>query len=305
MSVAGTGVGARLIASPEHAAGLSIYRLPARREPAGILMCEPWYFEIKDAKNPFMEGNLNAVDTRLAKAQWEGLKCAFEALGYPVQVLSPQPELEDMVFAANQVLPGLDEQGNRYVVIGEMVHESRRREVPFYTEWFRGQGYKIMRLPGEPAPRFEGQGDAVWHPGRRLLWGGHGFRTEERAYDILAHLLDVPVVKLRLINPRFYHLDTAFCVLDETTALFYPPAFEKQGVELIRRFLPASIEVSDSDAENFACNALVLGRSVVLQRGSESTCGALRERGFEPVEVDTGEFMRSGGSVFCLKMMIY
>lgn len=85
----------------------------------------------------------------------------------------------------------------------------------------------------------------------------------------------------RLINPRFYHLDTALCAVDQTTALFYPRAFDADGIRLIRKYFPNAIEVSDADAERFACNAVALGRIVVLQRGSVAVYQTLRERDFQ------------------------
>lgn len=285
----------------------SLADIAERVEPASVLMCDPSYFEIKDAKNPFMEGNLNATDPKKSNRQWHALKQTFEKSGYPVRLISARKNLEDMVFTANQVLPGKDADGQPYVVLSEMVHPSRRLEVPFFAEWFEANGYKILSLCGQSqaAPRFEGQGDAIWHPGKQLLWGGYGFRTQEPAYIFISSLLSVPVLKLKLVNPQYYHLDTAFCALDLNSALIYPPAFEERGLALIRQFFPNVIEVEEADAANFACNALALGRNVILQKGSAATCSKLQALGFKPIEVETGEFMKSGGSVFCLKMMVY
>ena len=287
------------------AAGLELQQIAQRVEPASLLMCEPTYFEVKDAKNPHMEGNLNAVDVQLATAQWKELKKTYEGLGFPVHVLPAQTGLEDMVFAANQVLPGLDARGP-YVVLAEMVHTSRRLEVPYYSQWFQAHGYRVMKLTHEALPpRFEGQGDACWHPYRELLYVGYGFRTEESALTALSEVTGMPVIKLKLVDPRFYHLDTCLCALDENTALVYPPAFENSGMEMIRHFFTNIIELSDADALNFAGNALALQRHVILQRGSDQTCRQLESAGFTPLEVDTSEFMKSGGSVYCLKMMVY
>lgn len=287
------------------AAQLDLKQINQRVEPATVLMCEPTYFEVKDAKNPHMEGNLNSVDHDLAVAQWQEMKKTYEGLGFPVKVIPAQKGLEDMVFAANQVLPGLDARGP-YVVLSEMVHTSRRLEVPYYSQWFQSQGYRVLKLSHEALPpRFEGQGDALWHPYRELLYVGYGFRTEEAALAPLAEITGMPVIKLKLVNPRFYHLDTSLCPLDENTALVYPPAFEKEGMAMIRHFFTNIIEVCEEDALNFAGNAVALQRHVILQRGSAQTCRQLKEAGFTPMEVDTSEFMKSGGSVYCLKMMVY
>jgi N-dimethylarginine dimethylaminohydrolase len=284
----------------------SLSQIPTRPEPNAVLMCEPTFFEVKDTKNPFMAANVGATVQSLAAEQWEQLKRTFENLGHPVKVIQAAPEVEDMVFAANQVLPGIDDEGKPLVVLSEMLHESRRREVPFYSQWFEEQGYRVVRLCGDQdPPRFEGQGDAIWHPGRRLLWIGYGFRTQKEAHEHIAKHLRAAHVSLQLVDPQFYHLDTAFCPLDENTVMYYPPAFTDEGVEQINTYFENTIAVGEQDAHNFACNAVALGKNVILQQGSTEVCEKLRAAGFIPVEVDTSEFMKSGGSVFCLKMMIY
>ena len=73
----------------------------------------------------------------------------------------------------------------------------------------------------------EGEGDIVF-TGRALL-AGYGFRTDQAAAAELAEVFGLPVVSLRLIDPRFYHLDTALCVLDPDTAMYYPAAFDDAG----------------------------------------------------------------------------
>jgi N-dimethylarginine dimethylaminohydrolase len=288
-------------------ADLRVDALASRIEPTSVLMCPPTHFEVKDSKNPFMEGNVNAVDYELAQKQWSHLKALYESLGYAVKLVAPIVGLEDMVFTANQSLPDFH-AGSKRAIMAQMKHESRRKEVPHFSEWLKAAGYQVLHLSRSDngaVPLFEGQGDAIWHPHKRLLWGGYGHRTEPAAYDQVSSLLDVPVIKLELVNPRFYHLDTAFCALDEQTVLICPQAFSADGLALINKLFARVISVSERDANNFACNALALGKLVVLQKGSQETCAQLKANGFEIAEVDTSEFLKSGGSVFCLKMLIY
>jgi N-dimethylarginine dimethylaminohydrolase len=288
-------------------AALELRQVPARREPSTFLMCEPTFFEVKDVKNPFMQAHQNGVDVQLAQRQWAELRAVYERLGCPVRTVRPVPGLEDMVFAANQVLPAVDEKDQPLVVLSNMVHTSRRAEVPYYRTWFEQQGYRVLRISenADHGPRFEGQGDAIWHPGKKLLWGGYGFRTEEAAYPRVAELLDIPVLKLKLVNPKFYHLDACFGILDERTVMIYRPAFDSASLSLIEELFTRILEVDTADANNFACNGVTLGRNVILQKGSSATCGKLKGMGFTPIEVDTSEFMKSGGSVFCMKIAVY
>lgn len=290
------------IASVKDAIAFS--QLAPRAMPRRILMCPPTYFEVKDAKNEFMSGNIGGVDKDAAVFQWSDLKNTFDQCGFKVDVIEPGEGLEDMVFTANQVLPALDENDKPQVVLGRMAYESRTYEVPHFEKWFRNNGYEILQLP-ENCKHFEGGGDGVWHPYRKLLWLGYGSRTDEACCDAVANLLKTPVIKLKLVSPKFYHLDTCFAVLNADSVLIFPPAFDDAGLALIRNYFQNVIEVSEADANNFACNALALDEYVVLQKGSAGTCTDLRRLGFKPVEVDTSEFMKSGGSVFCLKQMVY
>lgn len=296
----------QVIKTLEEAEKIDIAQLPSRKEPQKVLMCPPNYFEVKDIKNAFMEGNLGKVDFQLAKKQWQDLKATFQSLGKEVNTIEPVPELEDMVFTANQVLPGLDSQDKPYVLLSHMRYKSRQKEVPYFRHWFESHGYQVLELENKEV-LFEGQGDAIWHPGKKMLWGGYGHRTSLEAYSEIAKKLEVPIIALELPTNNFYHLDTCFSVLDPQTILIYSEAFTSTGLKLIRRFFPKVIEATSKDAcQSFACNAHVFDyKSVVIQKGAIETINKLKEAGFEVVECDTSEFIKSGGSIFCLKMMIY
>jgi N-dimethylarginine dimethylaminohydrolase len=211
-----------------------------------------------------------------------------------------------MVFSANQVLVGIDNEERPYILLSQMRYESRRKEVAHYRQWFEKRGYRVLELDNQNV-LFEGEGDAIWHPGKQMLWGGYGHRTSLEAYQEISSKLGVPVIALELHTAEFYHLDTCFCVLDARTVLVYSEALTPEGIKLVRHFFPNVIEANDQEAfKAFACNALALdGKYVVIQRGANDTVKKLRESGFETIEVETEEFIKSGGSVFCLKMMIY
>jgi len=285
---------------------LDLATLAPRREPDKVLMCSPDYFCVIDVKNPYMEGNAGAIDLDKAKAQWELLKATFERLGFPVEVIPGAAGCEDMVFAANQTLPGLDAEDRPYVLLSNMRHPSRQQEVAHYRAWFEAHGYRILELPSADM-LLEGQGDALWHPGKKLIWGGHGHRTDRSTYDVVAALLGVPIVALRLVTDKFYHLDTCLSLINETTAMVVPEAFDAEGLAMLHEAFPNLIEIPASEALGcFAGNALALGgRHVIMHPGATQTVSRLRAQGLDVIEVDTSEYMKSGGSVFCLKMMIY
>ncbi|MCK6459062.1 MAG: arginine deiminase-related protein [Planctomycetes bacterium] len=267
----------------------------------GVLLCPPDHFDVIDVKNVFMEGQAGKVDRARARQQWDALAETFRGIGLEVETLPPTPGCEDMVFAANPSFTGVNRRGRKVAVLSRMRHESRQREVEAHRRWFAGHGYDVIE---SPVP-FEGGGDAVWHPGKRILWGGYGQRSVPEVYPFLAMVFGVEALTLEL-KTDFYHLDTCLCPLDPKTALVYPKAFTRTGNTQIRRHFKRVIEADEREArDGFACNALVSGKHVVIQRGSASLEEKLRQAGFTVHPVETGEFMKSGGSVYCMKQWLF
>lgn len=279
---------------------------PVRR----VLMLDPEHFETRYAINPHMrdaDGALKRVDRGRARAQWTALRAALEASGLEVVTAPALAEHPDAVFCANPALPvpaAVAADGVARVVPSRMAHAERAGEVPHLVAVLEGLGYVRAELPD--AGRFEGMGDGLWHPGRRLLWCGIGPRSEASAWRTLSRAFDLPVVPLRLTDRALYHLDTALALLAEDACLYVPSAFDDASRERIERLVPRRVEVDEEEARTLlAANAFCAdGRRVFLQRGALRTCERLRRAGFEPVEVDTDEFLKAGGSVFCMKLAI-
>ncbi len=290
-----------------HTDRYDVANLPVIPRPGRVLMTTPTYFRVEYVINPHMEGNVGTVDPERARAQWEALRDTYDGLGVEVRVLEGVEGLPDMVFCANQTLPYRTPGGERGVVLSRMHAPQRKPEVEHYARFFEAEGYEVHGLDPDLPGDFEGMGDALWHPGRYLLWGGYGYRTDREVYTRFAEKLGIPILALSLTDPDFYHLDTCLCPLDEHTALVYPGAFDEEGLDLIRHHFERVIEAPEDEARTlFACNAHAPdGRHVIIQRGCTATNEALRDAGFEVVEVDTDEFLKSGGSVFCMKVMYW
>ncbi|MEZ5991877.1 MAG: arginine deiminase-related protein [Planctomycetota bacterium] len=277
----------------------------AKRGPCKrVLMATPEYFNVESVINPWMqdaEGNLNLVDAAKARQQWDALADAYRGIGVQVEVIEGQPGLPDFCFAANQSLVCRNASGNPIAVMSEMASDTRRTEVAHFRHWYEAQGFTVVDCPHDLRP-FEGTGDAIRHHGRHAFWGGVGPRTSPDAWSFVAETTDACVIPLNLRDPRFYHLDTCLAVLSPRAALYVPAAFDDAGRSLLAAGFDDLIAVSDHDAANFACNAHCPdAQHVLLQQGSAQTLEALVKRGFTVIELDTSEFMKSGGSVFCLK----
>ncbi len=287
--------------------GFDVASLPPRPREVGVLLADPAHFDVEYVINPHMEGQIGEVDTDRARAQWAALCGVYARLGYEVHVLEGVPGLPDLVFTANQSFPAQLPSGQWVALMSVMHSPQRKPEVPVVKAWYDDRGARTLAMRrGEHEIAFEGMGDAHWFPSRRFIVGGYGFRTDREAYDRIARVLEVDVVAVHLTDARFYHLDTCLAPLDERTALWVPDAFDAQGRAVLERVWDTLIEVPfDEAAELLACNGHCPdGEHFIVQRGAQRTVAAVREAGFQVVELDTSEFLKSGGSVFCMKLMI-
>jgi N-dimethylarginine dimethylaminohydrolase len=250
-------------------------------------MCPPDYFTVEYAINPWMDPD-QPSDAALAMRQWHGLRETFTRLGHTVHVIDPVPGLPDMVFAAN----GATVIGGK-VLGARFRYPQRAAEGEAYLAWFTRGGHRPM------APRSvnEGEGDIVFAGG--VILAGHGYRTDPAVAGELEALFGLPVLSLRLVDPRFYHLDTALCVLDADTAAYYPSAFDDAGRALLTSHFATLIEAKDEDAEVLGLNAISDGRHVVLPAEATGLAAQVAEKGYEPVPVDMSEFRKAGGGPKC------
>jgi N-dimethylarginine dimethylaminohydrolase len=273
-----------------------------------VLVCPPDYFTVRDVKNPFMAG-VQPVDCELAKRQWSALCDAFAGAGVTVEKLDAVDDLEDMVFAANQAFVGADSSGTRFIVPSAMRHPSRAREVPHYVRWFKQHGFRTIDLRLDPAAGeyLEGGGDLLWHPNHPHVWAGYGFRSTKAAVAKFAEAMEreeIGVAPLELVDETFYHLDTCLAPLSSHAALIHAPALSAEAVASLRRVWKRLHEVSREDALCFACNGVAVNGYFIASHVSDALSRIVRDEGLKPVIVDTSEFEKAGGSVFCLKSFL-
>jgi len=263
-----------------------------------ILMCAPHHYEVDYAINPWMEGNIHRSSRDRAEAEWNQLYQVLKTYAQ-IDLVEPQPGWPDMVFTANAGLILGDT-----VVLSRFFHPERQGEEPYFQQWFEAQGYKVHLLP-KSLP-FEGAGDALMDRGGQWLWAGYGFRSELDSHAYLADWLDVEVLSLRLVDRRFYHLDTCFCPLTDGYLLYYPAAFDTYSNRLIELRVPAEkrIAIAEADAVTFACNSVNIDRVVVVNKASDSLKKSLSERGFSVIETPLTEFLKAGGAAKCLTLKV-
>jgi len=261
-----------------------------------FLMCSPEYFEVRYSINPWMTGNAGKVDLCRANRQWQDYYCLLQRFS-KIRIIDPQPEVPDLVFTANAGLI----LGNNFIP-SSFRFEERRLEEPLFLEWFQSQGYRVAAWPD--SIHFEGAGDALVQPGRNLLWAGYGFRTDFTAHAILKNDFQMQVVSLQLVDPRFYHLDTCFCPLQDGGVMYYPPAFSAESLKRIEEHtIPENrILVSQEDAIHFSCNAVLLDKNIILNHASRKLRNRLENAGYVVHICPMTEFLKAGGANKCLTL---
>lgn len=261
--------------------------------PRRYVMTAPKFFTVEYVINPWMDTS-TPVDTQLAVRQWEALRQTYLGLGHTVELVEPVAGLPDMVYAANG---GLIVNGK--AVVARFTHAERAGESVAHADWMSRNGY----LPAETRHVNEGQGDLLVIGS--IILAGCGFRTDRRAHDEVADHVGLPVVSLELVDPRFYHLDTALAVLDDDTIAYYPTAFAEHSRAQLAELFPDAIEVSSADAYVLGLNVVSDGLNVVLPAAATAFAEQLRRHGFRPVGVDLSELLKGGGSVKCCTLEVH
>ena len=267
-------------------------------EQPTFLMCAPTHFKVDYVINPWMEGNQDKAAPKRAHAQWDALYELVQQYA-DVKLIEQVKDWPDMVFTANAGLV-LDDQA----IISRFFHKERKGEEPYFRDWFAQNGFRSSELP--PDIYFEGAGDALFDREQAVLWAAYGFRSRPESQALLHQRLEVEVLSLLLVDPRFYHLDTCFCPLAGGYAMYFPAAFDKAGLALIERRISEDkrIVLEEADAVQFAANAVNIGNTILLHKASDKLKGQLERAGFEVKETPLDEFMKAGGAAKCLTLRL-
>jgi N-dimethylarginine dimethylaminohydrolase len=256
-------------------------------------MCRPDHFAVEYSINPWMDPAAGA-DREIAIRQWERLKSTYEELGHRVDLIDPVEGLPDMVFAANGAL----------VVDGRVygarfANRERAAEGPAYLRWFAGHGFTRVK---EPEHVNEGEGDFLTLD--HVILAGTGFRTRVDAHKEVQEFFGRPVVTLQLVNPHYYHLDTALFPLDGSTVAYYPGAFSAGSRAVLERMFPDALIASPGDAAVLGLNAVADGRNVVINAEAGELALELKRRGYEVIPLDLSELRKAGGGPKCCTLEI-
>jgi len=260
--------------------------------PNHYLMCPPTHFTVSYEINPWMNAKV-ATDAERAMRQWQRLRDVYLDLGHTVDLIDPLPQYPDMVFAANggTVIDGI-------AYSAKFRHNERGGEAPAYLDWLAGRDF----TPVEAAETNEGEGDLLLTS--HGLLAGTGFRTSPAAHHEAQEVFGHPVISLQLVDARFYHLDTAMTVLRDDLIAYYPPAFSPGSQRVLQRLFPEAIIADEQDAQALGLNAVSDGTHVVHAPMANGLAAQIRERGMEPIAVDTSELLKGGGGAKCCTLVL-
>jgi N-dimethylarginine dimethylaminohydrolase len=280
------------------------------RSPAKprFLMCAPKYFAVTYAINPWMDPIEWARDAKKLAAksrrQWDRLRQSLIACGAKVELVPPRRGMPDMVFTANSAVV-LDGKA----LLARFRHPQRQLEQPAFANAFRALEARGIIDDVRELQRglvLEGAGDCIWDPSRSLFWMGYGQRSDLAVRSKVEEVFGVEVMAIELVDPRFYHLDTAMCALSGGEVIYLPSAFSPTSRDAFEsRVAPhARIAVSAEDAGQLAANAVCIDDTLLLSGCSNRLRAQLQERGYRVVATPLSSFLRSGGAAFCLTLRL-
>ncbi len=263
-----------------------------------FLMCPPEWYGVDYVLNPWMAGNVHRSSRDLAFAQWKGMHNVLRGIA-DVRLLHPEPGCPDMVFLGHGAIVH-----HGVAAVSSFQPPPRRAETAYLRRWLVSQGFLLWETPRETP--FEGEGDMVFSDTGTALWAAHGVRTCHAAHRHVADAWHLPVKSLRLIDPRFYHLDTCFTPLSGGFLLYYPGAFDAPSLAAIEAAFPAArrLAVCEADATRMACCALNIRRTVFTGEISPELALRLFDAGFDVVQLELGEFIKGGGGAKSLALRL-
>lgn len=258
-----------------------------------VLMCRPLYYSISYTINPWMIPGSESKN--LVQRQWEKLVGVYKQLGIKINLIDQKPNLPDMVFATDQgVIQG------KKIFISNFRYKERQGERKPYLEWFKSNNYEVESLPKQAY--FEGNGECLFFQDVLLI--GIGYRANMLTCRCFKQALNIEVIPLELINPYFYHLDTALFVLNNQTVFYYPEAFSKRSQKVLQKLVPNLIPLTDFEVRNFAANSVVTNHQVIVNRNLPPFRESLKKLGYTALEIDLSEFTKAGGAAHCLTQVL-
>lgn len=226
------------------------------------------------------------VDAVLAQQQWAGYVATLEAAGWATTEVPAAPDLPDSAFVEDTMVVFRD-----VAVLARPGADERKPEVAEAAEAVRRFGYRIVSIE---APGTLDGGDVL--KVGDTIYVGRGGRTNDDGIAQLAAAfepLGATVVTVPLT--KVLHLKSAVTALPDGTILGWEPAVDDVSI------FPNFVSMPEESGSHVV---LLGGNRLLLSADAPLSAELLRDRGFDPVIVDIGEFVKLEGCVTCLSVRL-
>ncbi|PFG04816.1 arginine deiminase family protein [Bacillus sp. es.034] len=239
---------------------------------------------INETQKHFLKEN---IDIDKAVSQHKRFVDVLEKNGSEVIHLQPSSELNEQVFTRDIGFTIHDQ-----FFVASMNTDVRRGEVKTLKHWLEENEVPYNEL----LHSIEG-GDVLVD--EENVWIGVSGRTNQLAIQSLRNQLTPYTVHELPLREDILHLDCVFTIISSEWALVYPPAFSKEDLETIKKHYNI-ITVTDEEQFQMGPNVLAIGNQKVISLTQNQALNErIRAEGFDVIELDLSEIIKSGGSFRC------
>ncbi|WP_093270864.1 dimethylarginine dimethylaminohydrolase family protein [Psychrobacillus sp. OK032] len=259
-----------------------------------VVLCEPQFMEIREVINDVQKQYINDnIDRSLAISQHRMFEQTLRNAGVEVIKLRPSKDHPEQVFTRDIGFT----LGNR-LFISEMANPIRQGEEKVLAHWMNEHDIPYKKLSTDSI-----EGGDVIVDGHRVFIGISNRTCLNSVQALQKELPDFEIIPIPF-NPKYLHLDCVFNILSSKDALIYPDALDPKIVDRLSSIYYL-IEVSESEQFSMGTNVLSIGSNRVFSLPiNHDVNHQLRQRGYQVLEVDFSEIIKSGGSFRCCSMPI-
>ncbi|PLR76641.1 hypothetical protein CU633_14925 [Bacillus sp. V3-13] len=257
-----------------------------------VILCEPQHMTIREVINETQKHFKNeGIHIEQALEQHRNFLIKLEEQGVNVVLLPALKKFPEQVFTRD-----IGFTIGQTVFVAEMAHDVRKGEEDLLREWLEQEEIPYYHLLGD---EIEG-GDVVID--RNTVYIGVSNRTNLAAIEHLQSLLTNYEVIAIPFTEKYLHLDCVFNIISPEEAIIYPGVIEKEKEELLRSRYDL-IEITEDEQFTLGTNVLSIGNKKIFSLPvNKHVNSELRKRGYDVIEVDITEIIKSGGSFRCCTM---
>lgn len=254
-----------------------------------VVVCSPKYMEIGEIINETQKRYKDEnIDVEVAIEQHNDFVRVLRKNDVEVIELPPQPKLNEQVFTRD-IGFAIDE----HLFLASMGSDIRKDEIKIVDDVLKSKGYQYTDLV---VNSIEGGDVIVDH--KKVLVGLTNRTTKKAAEELQERLPNHEIITVPLIE-RVLHLDCAFNIVGPNTAIAFPGAFTGEELSILENHYDV-IEISKDEEFRLATNVLNVGnKKIISMPQNERVNAELEKRGFQIIEVDFSEIIKSGGSFRC------